>query len=144
MSNYVCIICPIHGEFWQKPGKHLIKQGCPICKESHLEYEIRNLLIKNGIKFEQEKKFDWLVSDSNLRLDFYIPDKKMAIECQGIQHFVPIEYFGGIDMFEKQKKMDELKKQLCEKHNIKVLYYTNILEYKTLTKKELIGIIKSQ
>ena len=68
----------------------------------------------------------------------------MAIECQGIQHFVPIEYFGGIDMFEKQKKMDELKKQLCEKHNIKVLYYTNILEYKTLTKKELIGIIKSQ
>ena len=144
MFNNVCIICPIHGEFWQKPIKHLNKQGCPICKESHLENEIRNLLIRNGIKFEQEKKFDWLVSDGNLRLDFYIPDKKIAIECQGIQHFIPIEYFGGIDMFEKQKKMDELKKQLCEKHNIKVLYYTNILEYKTLTKKELIGMIKSQ
>ena len=26
----VCIICPIHGEFWQTPDKHLNGQGCPI------------------------------------------------------------------------------------------------------------------
>ena len=26
----VCIICPEHGEFWQKPENHLVaKQGCP-------------------------------------------------------------------------------------------------------------------
>lgn len=29
----VCIICPIHGEFWQKPEKHLKKQGCPECSK---------------------------------------------------------------------------------------------------------------
>jgi len=144
MFTSVCIICPKHGEFWQKPIKHLSRQGCPICKESHLENEIRNLLIRNGVKFEQEKKFDWLVNDDNLKLDFYIPDRKIAIECQGIQHFTPVEYFGGINSFKKQKKRDELKKQLCEEHNIKVIYYTNIPEYKTLTKKELIGIVKSQ
>lgn len=28
----VCIICPIHGEFWQRPNDHLSKkQGCPYC-----------------------------------------------------------------------------------------------------------------
>lgn len=31
-STKVCIICPIHGEFWQSPSKHLSKRGCPKCK----------------------------------------------------------------------------------------------------------------
>lgn len=29
-----------------------------------------------------------------LFLDFYLPDQKIAIECQGGQHFKPIELFG--------------------------------------------------
>ena len=28
----VCIICPIHGEFWQIPNDHLNGCGCPKCK----------------------------------------------------------------------------------------------------------------
>lgn len=31
VKQYVCIICPEHGEFWQKPGIHLRGYGCPIC-----------------------------------------------------------------------------------------------------------------
>src|ERR1035438_4535454 len=27
----ICIICPIHGEFWQQPNAHLTGQGCPQC-----------------------------------------------------------------------------------------------------------------
>ena len=27
----VCIICPIHGEFWQIPNAHLQGQGCYKC-----------------------------------------------------------------------------------------------------------------
>lgn len=27
----VCIICPEHGEFWQKPNDHLMGKGCPKC-----------------------------------------------------------------------------------------------------------------
>ena len=27
----VCIICPIHGEFWQKPNNHLSGGGCRKC-----------------------------------------------------------------------------------------------------------------
>ena len=35
----VCIICPEHGEFWQRPDMHLKGQGCQKCSS-----------IKNGIK----------------------------------------------------------------------------------------------
>ena len=31
-NKKVCIICPIHGEFWQTPSAHTnLKQGCPQC-----------------------------------------------------------------------------------------------------------------
>lgn len=28
----VCIICSKHGEFFQRPDRHLLGQGCPICR----------------------------------------------------------------------------------------------------------------
>lgn len=28
----ICIICPEHGEFWQRPNDHLCGKGCPTCK----------------------------------------------------------------------------------------------------------------
>lgn len=31
----VCIICPEHGEFWQRADKHLMGQGCPQCATNH-------------------------------------------------------------------------------------------------------------
>ena len=31
----ICIICPIHGEFWQAPNDHLNGCGCPKCKNVH-------------------------------------------------------------------------------------------------------------
>ena len=34
-STKVCIICPEHGEFWQKPGNHLRGQGCPKCANEY-------------------------------------------------------------------------------------------------------------
>ena len=32
----VCIICPEHGEFWQKPGSHLNGQGCFECAKKRI------------------------------------------------------------------------------------------------------------
>ena len=30
----VCIVCPIHGEFWQTPSNHITrKSGCPYCSK---------------------------------------------------------------------------------------------------------------
>ena len=33
-NTKVCIICPIHGEFWQKPTLHLTRSGCFHCNTS--------------------------------------------------------------------------------------------------------------
>jgi hypothetical protein len=124
-STKVCIVCPEHGEFWQTPNNHLFGAGCPTCPQSNLEGEIRQLLIKNNIRFEQEKTFDWLVFNRKLFLDFFLPEYGVAIECQGGQHFFPTSLFGGEVFYQLTVERDNVKKDLCEKHGIKVLYYSN-------------------
>ena len=119
------IICKKHGSFKQTPHAHLSGQGCPICKQRILEKEISDFLNENSIKYEYQKRFDWLGKQS---LDFYLPDYNIGIECQGIQHFESIEYFGGEDRLKKQIKYDIIKKNLCEKNGIKLLYYTKFNE----------------
>lgn len=96
----ICIICPKHGEFWQRPINHINGNGCPKCKSSHLEVEIRKFLIENNIEFCEQKRFEWLGRQS---LDFYLPKHNIAIECQGIQHFSNESLYGR--NHEKIKKM---------------------------------------
>ncbi len=65
-----------------------------------------------------------------MKLDFYLPQYNVAIECQGMQHFKPIDYFGGINTFQNNVKNDKLKKELCNEHGIKIFYYSNLgIEY---------------
>ena len=35
-NTKVCIICPIHGEFWQTPNSHLQGYGCKKCTYSSI------------------------------------------------------------------------------------------------------------
>lgn len=129
-ATKVCIICREHGEFWQTPNNHLFGAGCPTCPQSNLEGEIRQFLMKNKIQFEQEKTFDWLVFNRKMFLDFFLPEYGIAIECQGGQHFFPTELFGGKSFYKLTIERDKIKKELCEKHGINVLYYSNAhIEY---------------
>ena len=121
-NDYVEIICPKHGSFFQKASNHRYGHGCPKCLESHLEEEIRILCENNNIKYEYQKTFPWL---GLLRLDFYIPSKNIAIECQGEQHFKHCEYFDTLESFKERQKRDQLKYELCLNNNIKLLYYSN-------------------
>lgn len=73
VTEKVCIICPKHGEFWQKPNGHLSGNGCPKCKSSKMEEKFSKILISKGCNFEYQKKFSWLGRQS---VDFYIKDKK--------------------------------------------------------------------
>ena len=122
----VRIICPIHGEYEQVASYHLAGNGCPSCNERQLEKDVRALLKKNHIKFVAQKTFDWLVFNGKMFLDFYLPDYGVVIECQGLQHFEAIEYFGGEDGFSRTKMRDETKKTQCEKHGLKMLYYSDL------------------
>lgn len=40
-TTKVCIICPIHGEFYMTPHNHILGQGCPKCSGKY--YSIRSL-----------------------------------------------------------------------------------------------------
>lgn len=123
----VAIRCKKHNiVFRQKPNAHLNGNGCPICVQSYLERDVLRLLQARGIRFQVEKTFDWLVSKGNLYLDYFLPDYGVAIECQGEQHFHACDYYGGESSFRVTKHRDALKKQLCEKHGIKILYYSNL------------------
>ena len=129
-STKVCIICnkPNHGEFEQRPADHIKGNGCPKCNLSHLERSVMNYLDENGITYDYQKRFDWLGRQS---LDFYIPDYNVGIECQGEQHFFPVEYFGGDKTFKKTLQRDKRKKALCEEHGVKLLYFGNVPNYDT-------------
>ena len=123
----VCIICPEHGEFWQGPHSHTKGQGCPKCNLSHLERCVMNYLDEKKITYDYQTRFKWLGRQS---LDFYLPDYNVGIECQGEQHFFPVERFGGDKGLNKCKKRDKLKFKKCQKNGIKVLYYSNLgIEY---------------
>ena len=119
----VCIICPEHGEFWQTPGSHLSGKGCPHCLSSKIEDIIETKLNEINVNFEKQKTFDWLKSKRNMRLDFYLPEYNIAIECQGKQHFDNIEYFGGNDGLKYRKYNDMIKLKLCKEHNVNLLYF---------------------
>ena len=120
------IICPIHGEFSQAPNDHLHGQGCPHCKQSKIENEVRNMLEENNMEFIQQYKYD--ETNQKNRLDFYIPKYNLAIECQGEQHFKLVDFANNGDewaneQFEKNLFRDKYKHALCENKGIKLLYY---------------------
>lgn len=121
IDKKVCIICPEHGEFWQTPNKHLLGHKCPKCSESIIEKEIRVLLDKEGIKYVKEKRFNWM---KTYRLDFYLPDYNIGIECQGIQHFTELKPYYKDFSLDKQLERDEDKFQLCLTNGVSILYFT--------------------
>ena len=125
LHNRITITCPIHGDFGQIAQSHLNGHGCPKCQSSHLEEEIKSFLNDNDIEFEQQKTFEWLKLKNHLYLDFYLPKYNKAIECQGIQHFKPVNFFGGEECFIKTIERDNIKQKLCENNGIKIIYFTN-------------------
>ena len=129
-TDYILIGCKKHGFFKQRASNHLRGDGCPKCNQSFLERDIEFFLNEKNINFiyqASKKDLDWL---GQKRIDFYLPEYNIAIECQGIQHFKPVDYFGGKEEFEKVIKRDTLKKELCEANEIKLLYFSNLgIEY---------------
>lgn len=57
----ICIICPVHGEFWQAPTLHLAGKGCPKCNRSKTRrivlYNIAIVDITNANSMENKKAY---------------------------------------------------------------------------------------
>ena len=90
------------------------------CLKSKGEFYLCSLLTELNIKFQSQKTFSDLKGDKNfpLKFDFYLPEQNCIIEFQGIQHYMPSDYFGGEVIFKQQQKYDDLKRKYCNKNNI--------------------------
>lgn len=135
----VCIVCSKHGEFWQTPHCHIRGQGCPTCKESEGEKTIRRILLNNEVSFDCNYRFNDCKHKKKLPFDFYIPKYNICVEYDGLQHYEPIEFFGGTKGFDELKKRDKIKTQYCIDNNIKLIRipYTEFDNIEEVLKKEL-------
>ena len=129
-------------EFETSPNTSVLKNRsvkCKNCNSSKGEQKIKEWLIDNNIKFEQQKTFKYLIGVGNglLSYDFYLPQYNLLIEYQGIQHENFIEEFHKSKKgFLNQLEHDRRKKKYAKDNNIELLEiwyydYENIEKYLT-------------
>ncbi len=117
----VIITCPIHGDFKQIPLSHLQGSGCMSCNESKGEKIISKFLDKNEISYYRQKKFVGCKNIFELPFDFYIPAMRTAIEFDGKQHYEPMEFFGGVEAYNRLMINDKIKNNYCEEEYINLI-----------------------
>lgn len=62
------------------------------------------------------------------RFDVWMPERNVAVEYQGEQHYSPISRFGGATALEKTQQRDKTKRRLCWENSVKLIeipYYEN-------------------
>jgi len=96
---------------------------CPKCwsKTSSGEEKVNNLLSNLKINFIYQYSFDDCKYKNLLSFDFYLPSYNACIEVNGIQHYEPIEFFGGEKGFIYQQKRDKIKKDYCKLNDINLI-----------------------
>lgn len=95
--------------------------GCKM----HLKSEqiVSDFLQEQGYAFELHKSFADCLSDKGYRLnfDFYVESLNLLIECNGLQHYEPVDFFGGVSKFESQKIHDKIKFEYAKSHGFSYL-----------------------
>lgn len=123
-SRKMKIRCKCGNEYYDKFDN--IKKGRNCCKKcyiktvSNMEKFVNKYLTYNNVEFEPQKTFNECIDKRNLSFDFYLPKYNCCIECQGIQHYEPIDYFGGLEHFIYVVNHDIIKRDYCLKNNIKL------------------------
>ena len=89
-------------------------KGCPSCaagiQESKAAKYFKKLIIENNIEIiEEYSEFKNPFTGKFLPVDFYIPSLDCFIEIDGIQHYKPVDLFGGVEAFEASLFRDYLK-----------------------------------
>lgn len=117
------------------------------CLNSKGQLKIKQLLTKNSINFIAQYQNEKLKSPKNmpLKIDFMIIDDEnnpiRAIECDGIQHYEPIEHFGGEQAFLYLRKCDTIKNEWCKQNNIPMIRIPNlnIEDIENITLEEILS-----
>lgn len=120
---------------WKPSPKNSIEpQGwtsgvyCNCHEHSSFQWKVNKLLFENKVPYRVEYSFPGLYGAGGinlLRFDFAVFNRdgslKCLIECQGEQHYQPVEEFGGEDGFQQQVLNDNRKREYAKAHNIKLI-----------------------
>ena len=123
-NTKVTIICPEHGEFQQTPQEHLRGSGCPKCNQSKGEVLVENILKELKLPYKtQVPIYHKFFSQAKVVVDFIVKFNNIPyiIEYNGIQHYIPVEHFGGLIKFEKQQLRDNQLRAFCEKYKVPLI-----------------------
>lgn len=119
------------GNVLEKTMDNLVrsKRGCEICsKKAYGEEYIKEYLIKNNIKYIQQKSFKGLFNpktNRSLKVDFYLPERNIVIEVDGVQHYKSIPHWGGDKSHKDLLYRDGIKNKFFEANNIKLIRINN-------------------
>jgi hypothetical protein len=105
--------CPIHGYFYQLPRDHIRGHGCPLCKESRGERQIRFILGKYQFRFKSQFRFENCRNKLPLPFDF-------AIWIDDLINFTNCE-IKNKEIFESIQLNDNIKKNWCLDNDIFLL-----------------------
>lgn len=161
----ICIVCPIHGEFWQCAHNHLRGQGCPECGKEYARTWTKNQY-ENFVN-ESEHRFCGAYSFPNIKDEYENSHSKVTIKCnkcgnvfEKVACYHLSSPFGGckchitkkcysfddLSYFVKGKNIniipfsgtisgDDTVKCLCEKHGEYTINVKTILQGRGLCKK---------
>lgn len=89
--------------------------------QSKFEKVVSEFLDRNNICYERQKTFTGLVGVGGnlLSYDFCINinNNLYLIECNGLQHYEAVDFFGGNQVFGRQQVHDYRKRKFAQDHN---------------------------
>jgi hypothetical protein len=114
------------GHQWSATANNIQRgKWCPICKESHGERKIREMLDKYNINYIRQHYFKNCYGNSikkkPLIFDFFLPEINTCIEYDGEQHFKPVLNFGGLNGYKKCIFNDKIKNEYTKNNNIQLI-----------------------
>jgi hypothetical protein len=134
-DEQICIICPIHGEFWQTPDSHLQGSGCQKCSYSISKCENEIIeYITPIIPIEIRNRTILKPKE----LDIYIPSKQIAIEYNGLRWHS--EEFNKDKLYHLNKTLE------CNNKGIKLLqiFEDEFIEHKDIVLNKISHILGIQ
>ena len=95
--------------------------------ETELFYKLKTRFKEHKVIHHGNPK--WL---GRQHLDIFFPKLNIGIEYQGLQHYEPIDFFGGIEAFLKSEERDLRKKELSIKNNCYLIYVRKDYDFEDL------------
>jgi len=127
------VTCKLCGNSFRKNRRTFFMSGCKYCGDGRWKGEklIKKYFKSNSILYETPKSFEELRDVEPLSYDFYIENRNLLIEYNGIQHYKEISFFHRDPFaFHRQLHHDWLKRKYAKDHNINL----EVISYKDKNK----------